>query len=134
MNTPLTTTHASPPTSATTRASALTGCWWEQADILLVADRKPGSTHRFFQGWRMEVVAGPDQAEAGRCLFASPIDPQSLTASGWRYSLVRQPDRPGFETLDTASFGWIVTQSAPTPDPFAVAYEQAQVWLAQSHS
>ncbi len=53
----------------------------------LVADRTHGSTHAFFQGWRFEVVMGSGRPEAGTALFAAPIAPQDLAASGWRYDL-----------------------------------------------
>lgn len=115
-------------------AMSLTGRWWERAEILLVADRQQGSTHRFFEDWRMEVVTGPDQADPGRCLFASPIPQGMLANSGWRYTLLRLPDRPGFETLDTAAFSWTVNQSGQTPDPFAGAYKQAHSWLTQARN
>jgi hypothetical protein len=115
-------------------STSLTGQWWEQAEILLVADRQQGSTHHFFGDWRFEVVTGPDQEVPGRCLFASPISQQTLTSSGWRYTLVRLPNRPGFETLDTAAFSWTVNKSAQTQDPFAAASEEAHAWLAQSHN
>lgn len=115
-------------------SSSLTGRWWEQAEILLVADRHQGSTHHFFQDWRIEVVTGPDQADPGRCLFASPIPQRVLTSSGWGYTLVRLPNRPGFETLDTAAFSWTVRQSGQAMDPFAAAYEQAHDWLSQAQA
>jgi hypothetical protein len=82
----------------------------------------------------MEVVTGPDQADPGRCLFASRVPQRMLANSGWRYTLLRLPDRPGFETLDTAAFSWTVNQSGQTPDPFAAAYKQADSWLAQARN
>ncbi len=134
-HTPSTVTMAAvEPASAPLASTPLTGRWWDQAEILLVADKQQGSTHHFFEDWRFEVVTGPDQAEPGRCLFASSVSQQTLTNSGWRYTLLRLPNRPGFETLDTAAFSWTVNRAAQTQDSFAAAYEQARAWLAQPHN
>ena len=140
MSTPTMSDTAATAATAATNSAAdavestpLIGRWWEQAELLLVADRQQGSTHRFFQDWRIEVVTGPDQAEPGRCLFASFISQRVLTSSGWGYTLVRLPNRPGFETLDTAAFSWTVRQPGHSMDPFAAASEEAHAWLAQAH-
>ena len=107
----------------------LVGPWWMEAEILLVADRKPGSTHKFFHDWRINVVAGPDQAVPGSVLLTIPIGDQALVDSGWQYWLQRQAPRPGFAALDTATFSWVARTEAPTPDVLATATAQARAWL-----
>jgi hypothetical protein len=102
------------------------------AEILLVADRKPGSTHKFFHNWRIDVVAGMDQAVPGSVLLTIPIGHQALVDSGWQYWLQRQAPRPGFEALDTATFSWMAKAKASTPDLFATATAQARAWLADA--
>lgn len=67
----------------------LTGAWWEHTEILLVADRQRGSTHKFFHNWRVEVVAGAEQAAPGSVLVSIPMSQQGLVDSGWQYQLQR---------------------------------------------
>jgi hypothetical protein len=115
--------------------SSLEGAWWEGAEILLVAERKPGSTHKFFHDWRIEVVAGDGQATPGGTLLTVPISQQVMVDSGWQYRLVRQVPRAGFETLDTATFSWVALTTATTPDPIATATAEARAWLtAAAHA
>ena len=102
----------------------------EGAELLLVADRTRGSTHRFFRGWRFAVVAGAGHAAPGTPLFASPIDLRALAAAGRRYELVRLDDRPGFFAPDTAAFSWAAMSPPGPPDPLAAALGRARAWLA----
>ena len=118
-----------PPVAPDATGRSLVGPRWAGAEILLVADRKPGSSHKFFHKWRIEVVAGAEKAVPGLTLFTIPIRRQLLIDSGWQYRLRRQAPRPGFEALATATFAWVTETEGRTPDPIAAAHAQARDWL-----
>ena len=67
--------------------------------------------------------------ELGTALFAAPLDPRDLAASGWRYDLRRLPESPGSPSDGGPSFSWTATHAAGTPDPVAAALERVRAWL-----
>lgn len=101
-----------------------------ECEIVLVADRTRGSTHRFFRDWRFEVVTSTGQTALGTVLFAVPIDATELAASGWRYDMRQLHDRPSDLARGTAVFSWTATSSPSTPNPLATAQGRAQAWLS----
>ena len=103
---------------------------WGVCEILLVADRTHGSTHAFFQGWRFEAVMCSGRPEAGTALFAAPLAPQDLAASGWRYDLRLVVEQPGPAGGGRSVFAWQATNAPRTPDPLAAALGRVRAWLA----
>jgi hypothetical protein len=96
-------------------------------EILLVADRARGGTHRFFDGWRFEVVMRSGHPAPGTTLFTAPLTPEDLAASGRRSELSWVEDLPNGER---AVFSEKATAVPGTPDPVAAALRRAQGWLA----
>ena len=110
--------------------AARQGDAWEGAEVLLVADRTRGTTHKSFRDWRFEVVAGAGQAAPGMPLFAVPLDLRDLAAAGWRYEFRLEEERPGPAGAGRAAFSWAATTDPGTPDPLAAALGQVRAWLA----
>ena len=102
---------------------------WEGAEVLLVANRTRGATHKSFRDWRFEVVAGAGQAVPGTPLFAVPLDLRDLAAAGWRYEFRLEEERPGPAGAGRAAFSWAATTDPGTPDPLAAALGQVRAWL-----
>ena len=102
---------------------------WGVCEILLVADRARGRTHRFFGGWRVEVVQRSGSPARGTVLFTAPLVPEALAAAGWRYELRSLGEYPGPGCRDRSAFSWRATSAPGTPDPLAAAVKQAHDWL-----
>ena len=102
---------------------------WDGAEVRLVADRTHGSTHRFFRGWRFEVVTGAGHAAPGTVLFAVPLDPRELATAGRTYDLVRLVEPHGL-LPDTATFSWVATSPPGPTDPLGEALERAEARIS----
>ena len=102
---------------------------WGDCEILLVAHRTRGATHKFFHDRRFEVVMSAGQPVAGTTLFAVQPSPQEIAASGWRYELSMLEERPSPLCPGRTVFSWRATNAPTTPDPLAAALEQTRVWL-----
>ena len=98
-------------------------------EVLLVADRSRGATHKFFGAWRFEAVMRSGRPEAGTVLVAVPLAPGDLAASGWRYDFRLEEERPGPAGAGRAAFSWKATNASATPDPLAAASDQIRSWL-----
>lgn len=101
-----------------------------RCELLLVADRSRGATHRFFGGWRFEVVEFAAPSGPGATLYVAPVAPSDLDGPGRRYDLVLLGEPPGSRWVDRSRFSWKATEDPGTPDPLAAALERAHEWLA----
>ena len=102
---------------------------WGVCEVLLVADRSRGATHKFFHTWRFEAVMCSGRPEAGTALVAVPLAPWDLAAAGWRYDLRLEGERPGPAGAGRAAFSWTATADPGTPDPLAAALGRVRTWL-----
>ena len=102
---------------------------WGTCHIRLVADRvanrRSGSTHKVYRGWRMAVALDHGSPDPGTTLLTVPIDPEQLAASQSRYALVQLPHQGLIGAGEAAAFSWTTT-SIGTADPFAVGLEEAR--------
>ena len=103
---------------------------WGVCEVLLVADRTRGATHKFFDAWRFEAVMCSGRPAAGTALVAVPLAPRDLAAAGWRYDLRLEGERPGPAGAGRAAFSWRAKTAPGTPDPLAAALGQVRAWLA----
>ena len=103
---------------------------WGVCEVLLVADRTSGATHSFFHGWRFEAVACRGRPAPGTALFVVPLAPKDLAASGWRYELRLEAERPAPPPGGRAVISWRATNAGGAPDPLAAALEWVRAWLA----
>ena len=101
---------------------------WGTCQIRLVADRvanrRSGSTHKVYRGWRIAVVMDQGYPGPGTTLLAIPIDPAQLAASQSRYALVQLANQDTFTSGGASAFSWTTT-SIGTADPVAVGLEEA---------
>ena len=102
---------------------------WGECEVLLVADRTHGSTHRFFGDRRFEVVMTSGEPAAGTVLFTVQPSPREMAASGWRYELFMLEEGRGLVGRDIGVFSWKAVNAPSSPDPLAVALEQVRDWL-----
>jgi hypothetical protein len=105
------------------------GTAWGVCQIRLLADRvanrRSGSTHKFYRGWRFAVAMDQGYPDPGTTLFTVPIDPAQLVASQARYALVQLPHQGLIAVGEAAAFSWSAT-SIGAADPFAVGLEEAR--------
>jgi hypothetical protein len=102
----------------------------EVCEILLVADRARGGTHRFFRGWRVEAVVRSGRPDPGSVLVAAPLAFGDVDGVGWGYELRLLDDRPGPPGAAGAAFSWRASDASGTPDPLAAALGRVRAWLA----
>jgi hypothetical protein len=102
---------------------------WGTCQIRLVADRvanrRSGSTHKVYRGWRMAVALEQGSADPGTTLLTVPIDPEHLAASRSRYALVQLANQGDITVGEAAAFSWTTT-SIGTGDPFASGLAEAR--------
>ncbi len=102
---------------------------WGTCQIRLVADRvanrRSGSTHKVYRGWRMAVALEQGSADPGTTLLTVPIDPEHLAASRSRYALVQLANQGDITVGEAAAFSWTTT-SIGTADPFASGLAEAR--------
>ncbi len=102
---------------------------WGRCQIRLVADRvanrRSGSTHKVYRGWRFVITIEQGSADPGTTLLTVPIDPEHLAASQSRYALVQMANQGLIDVGEAAAFSWTTT-STGTTDPFAVGLEAAR--------
>jgi hypothetical protein len=102
---------------------------WGVCQIRLLADRvanrRSGSTHKVYRGWRFAVAMDQGDPDPGTTLFTVPIDPAQLVASQARYALVQLPHQGLIAVGEAAAFSWSAT-SIGAADPFAVGLEEAR--------
>ena len=107
----------------------MVGAAWGACHIRLVADRvanrRSGSTHKVYRGWRMAVALEHGSAEPGTTLLTVPIDPEHLAASQSRYDLMQLPHQGLIGVGEAAAFSWTTT-SIGTVDPFATGLAEAR--------
>ena len=107
----------------------MVGAAWGACHIRLVADRvanrRSGSTHKVYRGWRMAVALEHGSAEPGTTLLTVPIDPEHLAASQSRYALMQLPHQGLIGVGEAAAFSWTTT-SIGTVDPFATGLAEAR--------
>jgi hypothetical protein len=95
---------------------------WGVCDIILVAERQRGVTHKFFHDWRFEAILTAGEPELGTVLARRPIPPnrrQTAAAVLAPIAVVLQcragapnPQTPGRET-----FAWTLPTNRAVPDP-----------------
>ena len=95
---PITSNHDEPPPSANSLA-------WGTCDVVLVAERETGTTHKFFHRWRFEAIMRTGQPAPGAALFTLAIDPTEMSDSGSRYAMAHLVERTGDEG-GAAMFSW----------------------------
>ena len=103
---------------------------WGVCEVLLVAERTRGATHKFFGGWRFEAVMCSGRPEAGTALVSAPLALAEAAAAGWRYDLRLEGERPDPSGGGKPVFSWAATTAPGTPDPLAAALNQVRTWLA----
>jgi hypothetical protein len=101
---------------------------WGVCQISLLADRvanrRSGSTHKVYRGWRFAVAMDRGYPDPGTNLFTVPIDPAQLVASQARYALVQLPHQGLIAVGEASAFSWSTTSIGAT-DPFATALQEA---------
>lgn len=118
--------HANPdPARSAATDAAVTAEGECRCELLLVAHRRPGRTHKFFRGWRIEAAL-TDGPNPGPTHFSVPVEPVGLAAPGVHYDLRLTGDRPESATPDSAAFAWALTAHAGGPDRIAAALARAQ--------
>jgi hypothetical protein len=105
---------------------------WGVCDLLLIADRGPVGTHRFYRDWRFEAVMRSGRPEPGTVLFAAPLSLRDLSASGQRYQLRRLEEETGSSDGASATFSWAARPPTAAVDPLADALGLVRAWLAAS--
>ena len=102
---------------------------WGICEVLLVADRTRGGTHRVYQDWRVEAVMCSGRPGADTALFAVPVALREPAAAGWRYDLRLEGARPDPAAGGRSVFSWRATTAPGTPDPLAAAMGRVGAWL-----
>ena len=114
-------------TASVTTANLRADLDQERCDLLLVAHRRPGGTHKFFHGWRVEAALAGRQ-HPGSTLFSVPVEPADFATPGVHYDLFLVGHRPQSAVAGSTSFKWTMTSPATgdDPDPVATTLTHAQ--------
>jgi hypothetical protein len=109
------------PSAGTTARPAAVPAAWGTCEIVLVADRQAGVTHKFFHDWRFEAVLRRGEPEAGAILATQAIAPDRRSVAAGRapiaVALQFHADAPPFQAPGRETFAWTPLAADDAPDP-----------------
>lgn len=99
---------------------AATPAPWGTCEIVLVAERMRGATHKFFHDWRFEAVMRQGEPAPGTVLAAVSITPRRQTVAGpiapVSVALQDHAAAPNAETPLRETFAWTAPAHGVAPD------------------